>query len=58
MIVELLLTTTLVARVPPNVTVAPAANPLPETVTEVPPAVGPEVGVTLLTVGPAVAAYV
>ena len=58
MIVVLLLTMTLVARVPPTVTVAPAANPVPETVIDVPPAVGPDVGLTPVTVGAAVAAYV
>jgi hypothetical protein len=36
---------------PPNDTVAPAWNPLPFTVTEVPPAVGPLFGVTDVTVG-------
>ena len=46
-------TSTLVAVVPPKVTVAPAANPVPEIVTDVPPAVGPDVGLTPLTVGAA-----
>ena len=46
-----LLTTTLVAAVPPNVTVAPAAKFVPVIVTAVPPAVDPLLGATLLTVG-------
>jgi hypothetical protein len=49
-----LITTTLVAAVPPRVTVAPAAKFVPVTVTAVPPAVEPLFGVTLLTVGGAV----
>jgi hypothetical protein len=36
---------------PPNVTVAPVTKPPPETVTEVPPAVDPEVGLIELIVG-------
>ena len=44
-------TTTLVAAVPPNVTVAPAAKFVPVIVTAVPPAVEPLLGATLLTVG-------
>ncbi|HEY8824121.1 MAG TPA: hypothetical protein VIP07_04470 [Candidatus Limnocylindria bacterium] len=36
---------------PPIDTVAPAENPVPVTVTEVPPAVGPLFGVTEVTVG-------
>jgi hypothetical protein len=44
-------TTTLVAAVPPNVTVAPAAKFVPVIVTAVPPAVAPLFGVTLPTVG-------
>jgi hypothetical protein len=44
-------TTTLLAAVPPNVTVAPAAKFVPVIVTPVPPVVGPLVGLTLLTVG-------
>ena len=40
----LLTTTTLVAAVPPNVTVAPAAKFVPVIVTAVPPAVGPLFG--------------
>ena len=46
-----LTTTTLVAAVAPNVTVAPAAKFAPVIVTAVPPVVGPDAGVTLLTVG-------
>jgi hypothetical protein len=42
---------TLVAAVPPNVTVAPAAKFVPVIVTAVPPATGPLFGDTLLTVG-------
>ena len=38
---------------PPNDTVAPAENPVPVTVTEVPPAAGPVFGVTDVTVGAA-----
>ena len=40
-------TTTFVAAVPPNVTVAPAAKFVPVIVTAVPPAVGPVLGDTL-----------
>jgi hypothetical protein len=51
-VIEVLLTTTtLVAAVPPNVTVAPVAKFVPVIVTPVPPAVGPLFGDTLLTVG-------
>jgi hypothetical protein len=50
-IVVLFTTTTLVAAVAANVTVAPAAKLVPVIVTPVPPAVGPLVGLTLLTVG-------
>jgi hypothetical protein len=46
-----LTTTTLVAAVAPNVTVAPMAKLVPVIVTAVPPAVGPLFGDTLLTVG-------
>jgi hypothetical protein len=49
--VVLLTTTTLVANVPPNVAVAPAAKLVPVIVTAVPPAVDPLLGLTLLTVG-------
>jgi hypothetical protein len=38
---------------PPNETVAPDTKPVPVKVTEVPPALGPLVGVTEVTVGPA-----
>jgi hypothetical protein len=44
-------TDTLVAAVPPNVTVAPAAKFVPVMVTTVPPVVGPLFGDMLLTVG-------
>ena len=44
-------TTTLLAAVGPNVTVAPAAKFVPVIVTAVPPAVDPLLGETLLTVG-------
>jgi hypothetical protein len=47
----LLTTTTLVAVVLPNVTVAPVAKFVPVIVTAVPPAVGPLLGLTLPTVG-------
>jgi hypothetical protein len=51
-VIEVLLTTTtLVAAVPPNVTVAPVAKFVPLIVTAVPPPVGPLFGETLLTVG-------
>lgn len=50
MLVELT-TTTLVAAVPPKVTVAPVAKFVPVIVTAVPPAVVPLVGDTLVTVG-------
>jgi hypothetical protein len=50
-IVALFTTTTLVAAVPPNVTVAPATKFVPVTVTAVPPPVDPAFGLTLLTVG-------
>ena len=42
---------------PPMVTVAPARNPVPVTVIEVPPAAGPEVGETEATVGAATYVY-
>jgi hypothetical protein len=45
-----LTTTTLVAAVPPNAAVAPAAKFAPVIVTAVPPAVDPLFGDTLLTV--------
>lgn len=47
----LLTTTTFVAAVPPNVTVAPVAKLVPVMVTAVPPAVVPLLGETLVTVG-------
>jgi hypothetical protein len=50
-IVVLFTTTTFVAAVLPNVTVAPAAKFVPVIVTAVPPAAGPAFGDTLLTVG-------
>ena len=43
--------TTLVAGVPPNVTVAPVAKFVPVSVTAVPPTVAPLFGKTLVTVG-------
>ena len=50
-IVVPLTTTTFVAAVPPNVTVAPVAKFDPVIVTEVPPDVDPVFGETLVTVG-------
>jgi hypothetical protein len=50
-IVVLLTTFTLVAAAPPNVTFAPAKNPVPVMVTEVPPLAGPETGEIAVTVG-------
>jgi hypothetical protein len=50
-IVVLFTTTTLVAAVFPNFTVAPAAKFVPVMVTAVPPDVEPVFGLTLLTVG-------
>ena len=44
-------TFTFVAAVPPKLTVAPVAKPVPEMVTVVPPAAGPEVGDRLLMIG-------
>ena len=41
----------LVAEVPPNVTLAPDRNPVPVIVTDVPPAVVPDVGEIDVTVG-------
>src|SRR5712692_7147086 len=46
-----LTTLTPVAAVPPTVTVAVASKPVPVIVIAVPPAAGPEVGLTALTVG-------
>ena len=51
MIVVLFVTTTFVAAVPPNVTVAPEAKFVPVIVTAVPPATGPALGDTPVTVG-------
>jgi hypothetical protein len=50
-ILVLLATTMLVAAVPPNVTVAPEAKLVPVIVTDVPPAVGPVLGDTLVIDG-------
>jgi hypothetical protein len=50
-ILVLLATTTLVAAVPPNVTVAPEAKFVPVIVTDVPPPAGPVLGATLVMVG-------
>jgi hypothetical protein len=50
-IVVLFTTVTLVAAVPPNVTVAPVTKFVPVIVTAVPPAVDPLFGLILLTVG-------
>lgn len=44
-------TVTPVAGMPANFTVAPAANALPVMVTDVPPAIGPELGVTDVMAG-------
>jgi len=49
--VVLFTTTTFVAAVPPNVTVAPVAKFVPAIVTAVPPEIDPVFGVTLVTVG-------
>ena len=46
-----LATTTLVAEVPPMVTVAPLTNPVPVIVIAVPPSVEPEEGEVVLIVG-------
>jgi hypothetical protein len=43
--------TTAEALVPPNVTVAPVAKPVPEIVTDVPPATGPDDGDAPVTFG-------
>ena len=51
-VIEVLPTTaTFVAAAPPMVTVAPVRKPVPVIVTEVPPAVVPELGEMLVTVG-------
>src|SRR5437870_13238553 len=47
----LLMRVTLVAAVPPRLTVAPAAKPVPVRVTAVPPLLVPELGEIALTVG-------
>jgi hypothetical protein len=52
-IVVALVTDTLVAAVPPKVTLAPALKFVPDTVTWVPPAAGPDPGLTAPTVGAA-----
>jgi len=44
---------TFVAATPPNVTVAPVWKFVPVIVTEVPPAEGPDGGLTFVTVGSA-----
>ena len=50
-------TVTLEAVVDPNLTVSPDVNPVPVTVTDVPPAVGPLVGLTAITAGGATYVY-
>ena len=51
-VIDVALTTfTLVAAVPPKLTVAPVRKPVPVMATEVPPAVVPEVGEIEVTVG-------
>ena len=51
-VIEVELTTvTLVAAVPPKLTVAPDAKPVPVILTDVPPLVLPEVGEIAVTVG-------
>ena len=57
MIVLELTTTTFVTAEPPSETVAPATNPLPEMLTDVPPAVVPEFGVMPVIVGGATGAW-
>ena len=51
MIEVLLATTTLVAAAAPSCTAAPAENPVPVMVTEVPPLADPEFGVIAVTTG-------
>src|SRR6478735_5284050 len=46
-----LLTVNVVAAVAPKLTAVAPVNPVPVMVTDVPPAVGPELGLTLVTVG-------
>jgi hypothetical protein len=53
----LLTTLMLVAAVPPIETVAPARNPVPDMVTDVPPLALPEFGVTEVTVGAGVGVW-
>ena len=55
MIVDPFTTTTLVAALAPNETVAPGMKLVPVIVTDVPPGRGPVFGVTLKTVGLGVA---
>ncbi len=51
-VIEVALTTiTLVAATPPIVTVAPVVKPVPVSVTAVPPAAGPTLGLIAVTVG-------
>jgi hypothetical protein len=50
-IAVLLVIFTPVAGVPPKLTVAPARNPVPAMLITVPPAVVPDTGETVLTVG-------
>jgi len=51
-VIEVALTTvTFVAEVPPSLTVAPDRKPVPVIVKAVPPATGPDVGATAVTVG-------
>ena len=52
-VIDVAETTTLVQALPPTVTAAPAAKPVPVIVIAVPPAIGPEDGETEVTVGPA-----
>jgi len=53
-VIEVALTTTMfVAETPPIETVAPAAKLVPVIVTDVPPAMGPEIGAILVNVGAA-----
>jgi hypothetical protein len=51
--VVLFTTVTLVAAVPPIVTPAPVAKLAPVMVTAVPPTAGPELGLMVVTAGPA-----
>jgi len=52
-VIEVGLIVATVSADPPNETVAPLWNPVPAMLTEVPPALGPLVGVTDVTVGAA-----